>query len=178
VAHPLLDRRDMTAQRELGRTSAPGPVESHVDLSETNALLRRLVGQERARIEQLCVTDREPAQGDMNNFPAPGARRLIVKRTGSGGSFALTAAAPVEVVRGNEARLGGQIVVSGAGAVVLYLGADLLTPGGGTPLSEGVAQIWLNANGGSWDFRLGDLTWCGRVVAVAQAASSVTVAEV
>jgi hypothetical protein len=159
VAHPLLDRRDLTAQREAARAGAPaqpGPPELGGlagEIAEYNRLLHELVRQERADIQQICVTDREPAQADMRDFPARGARRAIVRRTGSGGLLTLAAGAPTQVVDGNEARLGGAIVVSGAGAVILYLTSDLLTPGGGAPLGEGAPQIWLAGNGGAWDFR-------------------------
>lgn len=178
MAHPLLDRRDLTAQRELPAPAAPdrGPAPHGFPVLED--LVRRLLEQDRAELRQLCVTDREPAQSTMRDFPVPGVVRRIVRRTGQGGLVNLAAGTPALLVAANEARLGGQIVVSGAGAVVLYLAADLLTPGGGAPLGEGAAQIYLTGTGGSWDFQLGPLLWCGNVIAVAQATSAVTVAEV
>lgn len=179
MAHPLLDRRDLTAARERASVTPPAaPVVHHDGLGELEQLLTRLVRQERARLEQLCVTDTRVAESAMDNFPVPGARRLVVHRTGAGGLLALTAGVPTQLLAPNEARLGGQVVVSGAGAVVLYLSADLLTSGGATPLGSGAAQIWLASGGGSWDMRLAGTLWCGTVIAVAQANSSVTVAEV
>jgi hypothetical protein len=61
---------------------------------------------------------------------------------------------------------------------VLYLAADLLTPGGAAPLGEGAPQLYLAAGGGSWDLRLGALLWCGTVIAFSQAGSTLTIAEV
>lgn len=186
--HPLLNRRDLTAQRELAArepAQAQAPLELGglasglaSGLAETHRLLRELVREDRARIEQLCVTDREPAQAAMENFPTAGVRRLIVRRAGAGGLYNIAAGTPTPVLAPNEARLGGQVTVSGAGAVVLYLAGDLLTPGGANPLGAGAPQLWLAGNGGSWDLRLGGLLWCGSVIAVAAAGSSVTVAEV
>lgn len=181
MAHPLLDRRDLTAQRDPRNAAPDGDgyyAELCAELAETNRLLRGMLTQDRAGIEQLCVTDREPAQATMENFPTVGARRLIVRRQGAGGLFALAAGVPLAVLQPNENRLGGTIVNAGAGAVTLFLAGDLLTPGGGSPLAQGAPQIQLVANGGTWDLRLGNLLWCGSVIAQAAANSSVTVVEV
>jgi hypothetical protein len=179
VAHPLLDRRDLTRARETAAPPAPAPLDPGLaaEIIETNRLLRAVLSQERSDIAELCVSDREPPQALMDNFPTPGVRRLIVRRTGAGGLFTVNAGLTVPILQPNENRLGGRISNTGAGAVVLFLAADLLQPGGGAPLGEGAAQIGLAA-GAAWDMKLGDLLWCGSVIAVATANSTITAAEV
>lgn len=184
MAGPLLNRRDVTAARDR-QLAGPEPEGSVRDqlaellhaLREQNRLTREQIEGHRADINELCVTDREPAQAAMENFPLPGARRLIVRRAGNGGSYPLSAASPLLVCAANEGRLGGLLTVSGATGVSLYLTTDLLEPGSGTPLAVGAPQIWVPP-GGSWDFQLSDMTWCGNVVAYATAATTVLVAEV
>jgi len=149
------------------------------ELARTNDQLGHLLRQEQAEITQLCVTDREPAQQTMHNFPVPGARRLIVRRAGTGGSPSLAAGVPTLVVAANENRLGGALVNVGNASVTLFLAVDLLEPGSAQPLTMGAPQIGLNANGGAWDFRLGSLLWCGNVIAIAATGgTSLTIAEV
>jgi hypothetical protein len=186
VAHPLFDRRHLTAQRDAEARAAQEPPAYHgganvdelcAEMRANSELLARLLTQERAEIPQLCVTDREPAQAELRNWPAPHARRLIVRRAGNGTTANLAAGVPTLLVDGNEARLGGAIVVSGAGAVTLALSKDLAGLDG-KPLAVGSPQLFLAANGGSWDFRLSGLLWCGSVTAIAAANTTVTVAEV
>ena len=182
--HPLLNRRDLTAQRDRAHTAGPAPAMPDLgglsaELAETNRLLRALLQAERSEITQLCVTDNEPAQSVMANFPVPGAKRLMIRRPGAGGLYALAAAVPQLVLQPNDNRLGGQIVNVGANAVTLYLSHDLLVPGTANPLPQAAAQIVLNGAGGAWDLRLSNLLWCGGILAVAAAGgSSVSVAEV
>jgi hypothetical protein len=181
--HPLLDRRDLTAQRDAAARGPHAPALElggvTAQLAEINRYLCALLEQDRAEITQLCVTDNEPAQSAMDNFPVPGTRRLIVRRPGAGGLYTLAAAVPQLVLQPNDNRLGGQIVNTGANAVTLYLSHDLLVPGTATPLPAGAAQIVLNGNGGAWDLRLSNLLWCGGILAVAAAGgSSVSIAEV
>lgn len=179
MAHPLLDRHEATAARETPHTDLGALVALVAEIAVTNHLLERMLQQDRADTAQLCVTDREPAQLVMADFPVVGARRLITRRTGDGGNYALTQNTPVTVLASSETRLGGQIVNTGTNPVFLYLAGDLLSPGSSTPLPEGVPIIWLAASGGAWDLRLGNVLWCGTVIALATAgASSVVAAEV
>jgi hypothetical protein len=185
VEHPLFNRRDLTRERDHEqRTVHSPPAAEHAGLYELaeglsamNGLLERLLTTERADVAQLCVTDREPAQSVMRNFPVARACRYIVRRQGNGGLFVLAAGTPLEVVQPNEDRLGGQIVNAGANPVTLFLAADLLSPGSATPLTQGAPQIVVPANG-TWNFLLGRLLWCGSVIALSTAGSSVSVAEV
>ncbi|HEX6461110.1 MAG TPA: hypothetical protein VF032_19495 [Thermoleophilaceae bacterium] len=177
MAHPLFDRRDLTAARDVG-VATPAGVDVGAELLALTRRLDALLLQERTTIEQLCISDIEAQEQCMENFPLRGAKRYIVRRTGNGESVALVANTPTLLVPPNENRLGGIIVVSGAGAVTLALTRDVLEPGGGTPLTVGVPQLFLAANGGSWDFKLSDLLWCGSITAIAAANTTVTVAEV
>lgn len=147
------------------------------ELATTNELLRRLLTLQRSDLVHLCVTDREPAQLIMANFPVPGAKRLIVRRSGMGGTFAAGANTPLLLVAANENRLGGELVNSGSNPITLFLSVDLLEPGTATPLAGGAAQMTIVA-GASWDFRLGTILWCGNVVGLSTSGTTVTVAEV
>jgi hypothetical protein len=179
VTHPLFDRRDLTRARDQAAAPAANGDMGELarELAETNRLLRGLLTQEQNEIQELCVTDREPPEQRMENFPLPGACRLIVRRPGAGGTFAVPINTPTSILAANENRLGGRITGDPANPVTLYLSSDLLQPGSGTPLNNAAAQIRLPA-GGAWDLKLGDVLWCGNVIAVAAVASTVSVAEV
>jgi len=184
MAHPLLDRHDTAAQRNhVPNTDVPifPPM---VDMTHTNELLAQLVTAQTSIIGQLCITDREPAQAHLNNFPYAGLHRLIVRRTGTGGLVPLASGVPTLVCQPNETRLGAFITLGPAAAspVLLVLTVDLIDTGSGVPLTAGAPQITLGSVGGGsadWDFRLSNLLWCGSVTAIAQGgASSVSWAEV
>lgn len=141
------------------------------------AKLTSILAELRTSVEQLAVGNMEQQQLVLEEFPVARSRRVIARRTGNGvDNLAVTAGFPAtHVIESNAARLGGAIVNSGSAAVVLYLAhkGDLLTNGEGWP------AIWLAAAGGSWDFRLGNVMWCGSVAAAAATGGSVlTVAEV
>ena len=169
LGHALLDRRDMTAAREQEAQGGQAGLSSDgLIVAELLAVVRQLGEQliaSRASITQMCVTDREPAQFQMRNFPVPGAQRLIVRRPGQGGSYTLAANTPTLLVAANENRLGLTIVNSSAHAITLYGSTDLLEPGSSSPLAAGAAQAILPA-GASWDGRLGTVNWCGSVLAI------------
>lgn len=168
LGNALVNRRDVTAAREgmpepTSELSADGLI-----VAELLAVVMRLgekLTQERAALTQLCVTDREPAQLVMRNFPVPGAQRLIVRRPGQGGSYTLAANTPTLLCAANENRLGLTLVNSGAHSITIYGAADLLEPGSSSPLAGGAPQAIL-MSGTSWDGRLGTLLWCGSVLAI------------
>jgi hypothetical protein len=112
----------------------------------------------------------------MENWPVPGARRFIIRRTGEGGTFTVTTTGAA-LLDANETRVGGSIVNSGTNPVTITLTANLIGTSG-APLA-GSPQIFLAASGGSWDFRLGNVLWCGHVFAQSSGGSStLVVAEV
>lgn len=180
MAHPLLNRRDLTAQRHERGVATPAAPDLHGlagELAETNQLLRDLLRQQQSEVTELCVSDREPPEQRMENFPLPGSCRLIVRRPGAGGSYALQANVPNPILEANENRLGGRITGDPANVITLFLSNDLLTPASANPLTVAAAQIRLPV-GGAWDLKLGDVLWCGHVIALATIASTICVAEV
>lgn len=177
MAHPLFDRRDLTAQRDRARAAPAAAAVDLTPLAEELRLLRGLLRQEQSEIQELCVTDREPPEQRMENFPLPGSCRLIVRRPGAGGTYALAANVPNQVLEANENRLGGRITGDPVNPITLYLSNDLLSPGTANPLTVAAAQIRLPA-AGAWDLKLGDVLWCGHIIALATATSSICVAEV
>lgn len=149
------------------------------ELAATNALITRLIRELNSTMVDLCVTDREPPEILMRNFPVPGANRLIAHRSGEGGTFTLAQNTPLLILPSLETRLGISVINSGAGAVTLFLTADISAPGT-NPLTQGSAQIFLAASGGAWDGRLGNVLWGGAVTAncAAVGGSTVVVATV
>jgi hypothetical protein len=140
-------------------------------------LLSSLLAEARSDTLNLAVGDFNGQEITLEKFPVSGIKRLCIRRTGFGfPSFPVTTT-PVVAVPVNEGRLGGTIVNTGANAVFLYLGAQITDA---VPQPEaGIPVIWLVANGGSWDFRLGNVLWAGSVTVVAAAATStLTIAEV
>lgn len=151
---------------------SPQQVAANVELGKHSQFLQAILAQLRTQVLQVAVGDTQQQELSLNNFPVAGAKRVIAQRNGAGYDFFSVPTTGALVLSVNEGRLGGQIVNSGANAVVLYLWANGAA-GAGKP------AIWLAPNGGSWDFRLGNLTWCGSVSAVAQTgASTLSVAEV
>jgi hypothetical protein len=175
LMNALVDRHDVTAAREQQAPPAAGPSADGLIVAELLAVVRRLGEQlisDRSSVTQLCVTDREPAQFQMRNFPVPGAQRLIVRRPGQGGSYTLAANTPTLIAAANENRLGLTIVNGSAHAITLFGAADLLEPGSSSPLAGGAPQAILPA-GATWDGRLGNLFWCGSVLAIDTAGGAV-----
>jgi hypothetical protein len=150
----------------------PAAVAATVETSRHVALLGAILAAVRSEVLEIAVADAQYRDMVLDQFPVAGSKRVIAYRTGSGFDSLPVPTSGTTVVGANAARLGGTIVNSGANAVILYL-----CPTGRA--TAGAPAIWLAGNGGSWDFRLGNLTWCGSVTAVAQTgASSLTVAEV
>src|SRR5581483_6957930 len=106
----------------------------------------------------------------LDNFPVAGSKRIIVRRTSYGYDSLPVPTTGVLALQADSARLGMTIVNSGANPVILYLtSTGVATPGAGA--------IYLAANGGAWDGRLGNVPWFGGVTAVAQtSASTLTIA--
>lgn len=150
----------------------PAQVAANVEAGRHSALLGAILTALRSESLETAVADFQHRQMVLEGFPVTGSKRVLVYRTGSGNDNLPVPTTGVLVVQSNSGRFGGTIVNSGASTVILYLcSAGVATPG--------APAIYLAANGGSWDFRLGNMLWCGSVSAVAQgASSSLTVAEV
>lgn len=149
-----------------------GMVTLAMELGAQTQLLHALLAESRSDLLEIAVADVQQRELVLDQFPVPGSKRAIVFRTGNGTDNLAVPTTGVLVLPDNASRLGGTIVNSATNPVILYLCAT----GKATP---GVPAIWLAANGGSWDFRLGNVIWGGSVSAVAQiGASTITVAEV
>jgi hypothetical protein len=147
-------------------------------MSEHTPLLASILSELRSGTIEVGVGDVQFREMVLDQFPVVGSKRILAYRTGNGSDAAAvgtgTAAAPINglVLSANEGRLGGQIVNTGTNPVILYLTARPV------PV-PGVPAVFLAASGGAWDFRLGNLLWCGNVSAVGQGGTStLTTAEV
>lgn len=161
----------------LQGTPTNPPLDSR-ELRRHRTLLEALLAQARSGVLEVAVTDAERRQLVLDQWPVVGAKRIVAYRTGNGSDSVAVATATIStpatqiVLGGNEGRIGGQIVNNGSNAIILYL-TDRPVP------VEGVPAIYLAAAGGSWDFRLGNVLWCGNVSAVAQtSAGTLTIAEI
>jgi hypothetical protein len=128
-------------------------------LDKANNVLDLILEALDTRVEQIAVTDVSTDPGLQKDFPTPGSQRWILHRTPDGRTLALPTEL-TDVLPANVNRLGGTIVNSGAKPARLYL-ATVSTKNAGS------APVWLGAEGGSWDFRLGNLLWSGSVCAIA-----------
>lgn len=144
------------------------------ELASTNAFIERLIKEFNSALIEVCVTDREPPELRMRNWPVPGAERLIVHRSGEGGTFTVAQNTPVLLLPSLETRLGISVINSGANPATLFLTNDLVAPGATAPFAQGTAQIFLAANGGAWDGKLGNIFWGGSVTAVCTVAGGTT----
>lgn len=174
----------MTATDTTQQGQAPNP-----DVAQANGvfhihdLIMALLAAERANVIQVSVGNFDRREVSLLDFP-PGmgghTKRLIVPRYGLGG-VVLVATTVTEILEQNEGRLGGQIVNSGGFPVRLYLTTPGDIGGAGNALSNQAPNrpsVWLAANGGAWDFRLGHMTYGGTVCAVGiGGASQVDAAE-
>lgn len=120
------------------------------------------------RTEQICITDQSPEPGLQKDFPTPGSQRWIINRLATGGNVEIPEAIDTDVLVGNPNRIGGTIVNKGAKPVLLTL-----AKANAAKAQEGLAEIWLVAEGGSWDFRLGNLLWSGSISAKAEGGASI-----
>src|SRR5581483_11085722 len=161
----MFERAYLLAEKLIAR------LERVIELGKQTELLQALLGKERTDVLEVAVSDGLHREMVLERFPVAGAKRVIANRTTTGNDNLGVPTTGVLVVGANSARLGGLIVNAGATPVILYLNrSGLATPGAGA--------IYLAA-GASWDFRLGNLLWCGSVSAVAQGASStLTLTEV
>jgi hypothetical protein len=141
-------------------------------LSSQTELLKAILAGQRTDIIDVAIADFHHNGMVMENWPVAGNKRVLVQRTTVGTDSLAVPTTGIQAIPGNTGRLGGTIVNIGSSAVILYL-RD------GTIPRAGTGAIWLAPSGGSWDFRLGNVLWCGNVAAVAQtSASTLTVCEV
>lgn len=97
--------------------------------------------------------------GVQESFPFDPYTRLLIAREPTGGTIAVEEGKWTTVVSANRVRIGGSMVVSGEHPVRLSL------HGAGAASTAGKGTLWLGKEGGSWDFRLGNVFWSGAVSA-------------
>lgn len=149
-----------------GNGADTAKVAEAVELGRQTALLHALLAAARSDVIDLGVSDAQGREMTLEQFPVAGSKRVLVYRTGNGTDGLAVPTAGVIVFPANEARMGLTLINAGANAVILYLSDQQ---------RKGVPCVWLGANGGSWDGRLGNLLWAGNVFAVAQAGASTLV---
>lgn len=140
----------------------------------TNELLKNIADNSGPGVQTLAVTEREVGGGIEVDFPVEGGTRWLIPRLATGGSFTVPQNEYVRVLEANNRRLGGTIVNRGSSPVILILANP------NTAASQaGLGELYLSALGGSWDFRLGSLLWCGSVCAYGdEGESTVSIVEV
>jgi hypothetical protein len=160
---------DLVSQAQAG-------LASHVDSQvQIVALLEQIAQQGGAGLQTIAITDQELGGGYEVDFPVEGGKRWLVSRLATGGDFVVPSAELVHLLAANNRRLGGTIVNRGAKPVKLILSTRRAAGAQAT----GLGPIWLQSGGGSWDFRLGSILWCGSVCAIAEGAeSTVSIVEV
>jgi hypothetical protein len=156
---------------------APSLIAVAAGLGEQTPLLAAILTELRSGALEVSVADSHRRELVLHKFPVTGAKRALVYRTGAGADSIPVAAtgapAGALVLPANQARLGGRIVNSGTNPVILYL-TERPVP------TSGVPAIYLPGSGaGAWDFRLGNVCWCGNISALGQGGTStLTIAEI
>lgn len=135
-------------------------------LGELEALLSALLSEARSETIEIGVSDAPAREMTLAHWPVVGSKRALAHRTGNGTDGLAVPTTGVLVFPPNEARLGMEIVNSGANAVILYLSDQQ---------RKGAPCVWLAAAGGAWDGMFGNLPWCGNVFAVAQVGATTIV---
>jgi hypothetical protein len=125
------------------------------------SLLEQAAAEDGPGLQTLAVTEDEVPGGIEVDFPVLGARRWLIPRLATGGSFAVPSSL-VTLLPSNNRRLGGTIVNRGEADCKLFLASPARAAS-----QAGLGEIFLTAHGGSWDFRVGSLLWCGSICAIA-----------
>lgn len=124
-------------------------------LEQIELLLTMQAQQTESDPAMLCVTDDEaPPQVITKDFPYEGSIRAIVQRTPNAPKIP-AAAGDGLLYDANVNRLGGLIVNKAAVGLTIFF-CNETGPG------PGDGSLYLTPNG-SWDFKLGNLLWCGHV---------------
>jgi hypothetical protein len=147
---------------------------AHIDTQQRiGELLEQIAQSTGPGLQTIAITEQELGGGYEVDFPVEGAKRWLVPRLATGGEFAIPTSL-VKVLDANNRRLGGSIVNLGENPVRLVCANPR------TAASQaGLGVLWLRGLGGSWDFRLASMLWCGSVCAIGLGgASTLAVVEV
>lgn len=142
---------------------AHAPIAVAAGLGEIEALLRALLTEARSELPNIGVSDAQGQELTLDHWPAVGSKRVLVRRTGNGTDGLAVPTTGVLFLTANEARVGLEVVNSGANAVIVYLSDQA---------RKGVPCVWLAASGGAWDGMFGNVPWCGNVFLVAVTGAS------
>jgi hypothetical protein len=134
-----------------------------VELAHISHILQAALAE--LRTIEVCVADSLGRQLILEQFPAAGAKRVLVYRTGNGFDGLTIPTTGQLVLPANEARFGLQLQNTGANNIILYLSDQA---------RRGVPAVLLNPNG-AWSGFFGQTLWCGNVYAVAQGGPSTLV---
>lgn len=128
-------------------------------LAQIEHLLTLLTMQDESDPAMLCVTDDEaPPQVLTKDFPYEGSVRAIVQRTPNAAKIPAVALASGLLFDSNVNRLGGFLVNKSTVGLTLFFCNE-------TGPTAGDGSIWIPPNG-NWDFKLGNILWCGHVFGV------------
>lgn len=128
-------------------------------LARIELLLELAAGQTESDPAMLCVTDDEaPPQVLTKDFPYEGSVRAIVQRTPNAPKLPAVALASGLLFDSNVNRLGGFLVNKSTVGLTLFFCNE-------TGPQSGDGSIWIPPNG-NWDFKLGNILWCGHVFGV------------
>jgi hypothetical protein len=160
---------------DSGRVSGqPDPPVLHLlaEVRRQNELLRQLLVATSGGEDEIALSNGTRQTRRMQDWPIQGFTRYLRPCTGYGALVTVPATTVTAVSSCNEARMGGTVVNSGGGSVILWLCQF------GEVNVAARPQISLFASGGSWDYRLSNRMWCGEVWAYSTAGTTLTVAEV
>lgn len=142
-------------------------------------LLRKISEGLRGSAAQLAVSNHVAQPVTMADWPVAGSTRLLLPRQAVGGQgggiMHIPSTSYTAILAHNPNRIGATIVCYGKGGAYLLLQDRPAT----TVIPQTMGVIGLNGEGGSWDGRLSNLTWCGSVTAIAvEEETTLTVVEV
>lgn len=97
-------------------------------------------------------------------YEYPGINRYQLSRSGTPPNNTSIPTTGALIYGHNPNRLGIQIVNYGLYPVLIYLGYS----GSVSTATAGFGSMWLSADGGAWDGKIGDLLWTGSLYGVGQ----------
>ena len=139
------------------------------EVVNTRRLLEALLNAQRSGLVNIVTGNFPYREAMLLDSPSTHAKRLLVPRSGAGGTVALSTSLAA-VLAANEGALGRIVVNTGASAAVLYLAlAGDLGGLGALPGAQAAnrPQVWLAASGGTWNGKVGEVTYAGEVNATA-----------
>ena len=164
---------DPRAQAHAAAKPPPEPFAVSA-VKDIRLLLRQMVKSQATDLQRIAVTNEGRRGVILENWPPyTSDQRVLVPNGSNGGTYTLTANAPLSIVQSEDARLGGLITAIGPTAITLYLGSL-----GDYQANQQRGIVYLGNVGSSWNLRLGEILWAGDIVAVSTGASQLVTALV